>query len=58
MIFGHRSNDLGYTITAPGQILIVQPTAVLKIEGHGADVVSAKQLDHKRSAFSAAVRAR
>ena len=35
-----------------------QPTAVLKIEGHCAEVVSARQLDHRRSAFSAAVRAR
>ena len=35
-----------------------QPTAVLKIEGHCAEVVSARQLDHRRSVFSAAVRAR
>ena len=39
-------------------VLNDQRTAVLKIEGHAADVLSARQFDHRRSAFSAAVRAR
>ena len=51
MILVTRSKRLGHKSST-------QPTAVLKIEGHCAEVVSARQLDHRRSVFSAAVRAR
>ena len=57
----HNISDLGDKINdlkSLGHKSTTQPTAVLKIEGHDAEVVSARQLDHSRSAFSAAVRAR